>query len=190
MKKHCWKWLYWLGFLIMGAGFTADIWWLIAVGIIVVMVSAANISTRYYKKLFRVTVDYTKTLVEMIKAGNYDWVDSDITDKNFPLQGQGQVELNIKLINYGKFMDSAEIIRDLDNRGLRPATLPELLAFGSKYPEKQREFPIVALGSLWRYWHGPRSVECLRGSGSKRILVLGTWGGGWNGYYHYAALRK
>jgi len=139
---------------------------------------------------FKVVVDYSRSLAEMIQSGKYEWVKPDITDKHFPIQGQGQVELDIELVHYGKFMQSDEIIQDLDNRGLRPATLPELLAFGVKYPEKQREFPIVALGSLWRAWDGFHYVAYLYDSGSGRGLDRGIWAAGWGSGYRFAALRK
>lgn len=142
--------------------------------------------------VFPVIVNCSKSLDEMIKAGNYDWVNWDISEKHFPVQGQGQTELNIELIHYGKHMESDDVVRDLEGYGLRPATLSELLAFGAAYPNKQREFPIVALGSVWRSWSGSglRCVLCLRGGGSGRELGLYVWGSGWRGGCRFAAVRK
>lgn len=40
-----------------------------------------------------------------------------------------------------------KVFRELDRRGLRPATIEQLLAFAAKYPAIQKQFPIVALGS-------------------------------------------
>ena len=37
------------------------------------------------RPIFPVTVDYTHSLAQMIVAGKYDSVNSDITDKHFPL---------------------------------------------------------------------------------------------------------
>lgn len=56
--------------------------------------------------------------------------------------------------------------------GKRPATLRELLAFGEANPELQREFPIIALGSVWVYRRGDRRVVCLGRYGSERRLRL------------------
>jgi len=139
---------------------------------------------------FYIVVDYSKSLAQMIQSGNYDWVNDNITSSHFPIQVQGKAELNPELIHYGKYMDSDDIVRDMDNRGLRPATLPELLAFGATYPDKQREFPIVALGSVWRYWYGSRDVACLYGVGSGRGLGLVVWGSGWYDGYRFLAVRK
>ena len=97
---------------------------------------------------FKVTVDYSKTLEQMIADGKYDWKNSDIKAKNFPLNGQGTTAVNIELVHFNRNIESDTALAELDKMGLRPATLPELLAFGAKYPDKQREFPIVALGSV------------------------------------------
>ena len=51
--------------------------------------------------------------------------------------------------------------------GYRPAELHELLAFGEKYKEIQREFPIVALTVLRN-----RCVLSLSGDNSRRYLNL------------------
>jgi len=126
----------------------------------------------------------------MIQAGNYNWINSDITDKHFPVKGSGKVELNPELIHYGKLISSDEIIQDLDQRGLRPATLAELLAFGEKYPDEQRKYPIVALGSVWQHWGGNRYVACLGCFESERELNLHYCGGDWFENYRFLAFRK
>jgi hypothetical protein len=138
-----------------------------------------------------IIVDYTRSLAEMIKAGAYDFVNPDITSERFPIKGIGKVKLNPELIHYGKFMSSDDIIKDMNQRGFRPATLPELLAYGEKYPDKQREFPIIALGSVWRSWYGGRSVACLLpAGGSARWLGLPDWGGDWRDSDRFLAFRK
>jgi len=101
------------------------------------------------KEVFRVIVDYGKTVAEMIKAGKYVWYNDDITIEHFPVKSNGQVELNIELVRCDEGMKSNDVIKDLDRRGFRPATLHELLAFGAQYPDVQRDFQIVALGSTW-----------------------------------------
>jgi hypothetical protein len=135
-------------------------------------------------------VDYTQTLHQMIRTGYYDWVNSDISASHFAVQGQGKIELNIEFLNYGKVMESDDIARDLKSRGLRPATLPELLAFGATYPEKQREFPIVALGFVWRGSGDGRCVPSLVGDEFRRALRLDLWNDPWYSICRFAAVRK
>ena len=43
-------------------------------------------SPRAIPQTFKVLVDYTQPLEEMIEEGNYDWVNPNITENHFPLQ--------------------------------------------------------------------------------------------------------
>ncbi len=118
---------------------------------------------------YMVTVDYAKSLPDMIKAGNYGYANEDITPKRFPIKGDGKVGVEIVLVHFGKDMQSDDVLAELDKLGLRAAVLPELLAFGETHPEVQREFPIIALGSIANvggerfvpylgYWNGRRKL--------------------------------
>jgi hypothetical protein len=139
----------------------------------------------------RIVVDYSRSLAKMIEAGNYDWVHSNITDKHFPVKGSGLVGLATEIIYYGKHVSSSDIIKDLDSRGLRPATLAELAAFGEIYPDKQREFSIAALGSVWhRDDNGHDYVACLYSDAPYRSLNLSHWDGLWQSEYRFLAIRK
>ncbi len=142
--------------------------------------------------LFCVTVDYSMTIEQMIAAGRYDWQNNDVNDKHFPIPPSKRVrqEVAIKLVQFDSNMESEEVLRELDKMGLRPAELPELLAFGAAYPEKQREFPIVALGSVWHDWDGDRGVACLYRDADKRNLDLDWWSGGWGSGGRFAAVSK
>jgi len=142
------------------------------------------------KNLFPIIVDYSKSLDKMIKAGNYYCVNPEnISQGYFLIQGQGKHKLSIELVHYGKYMKSNGVIRDLNSRSLRPATLPELLAFGAKYPKIQRKFPIVALGSVAQNRLGDRYVVYLGGSVSGRVLIM-MYDGSWEGNYRFAAVNK
>lgn len=140
--------------------------------------------------IFPITVNYDVRLERMIEDGKYDWKNSDINSKNFPVEGKGTSAVNIELVHLNRNVTSDEAYAELDKQGLRPADLPELLAFGAKYPDKQREFPIVALGSVWRNSNGYRGVPCLHRGGSKRRLGLRWLENGWYAFYCFAAVRK
>lgn len=79
---------------------------------------------------------------------------------------------------------------ELDRRGLRPATIEELLAFGAAYPDKQREFSIIALGSVCIGQPIRRNyVPCLWLESAGRCLGLrGAELGGWYANYRFAAV--
>lgn len=146
-------------------------------------------ATRTSSDFFSVVVDYTQSLAAMIKAGKYDWVNPDITEQHFPVK-PGSKDVSIELVHFDRVMTSDEVLTELDRKGLRPATLPEVLAFGAKYPEKQREFPIVALGSVWRGWNGFRFVPYLWSDAGERGLSLDWLDRRWSGRYRFAAVRK
>ena len=136
-----------------------------------------------------VVVDYSRTLGQMIEAGHYNYADKSITPKNFPLTGEGQVELDLCLVHFNRDITSEAAMKELEKMGMRPATLPELLALGEKYPEEQRQYPMIALGSVWRSPHGDRSVPCLGGWRGGRLLSLRWFGGGWIADCRFLAVR-
>lgn len=76
----------------------------------------------------------------MIATGHYNHTNPDINDRNFPLQGEGEVPLDLILVHFNRDITSKDAIAELKQMGLRPATLPELLALGEKYPEEQRQY--------------------------------------------------
>ena len=139
---------------------------------------------------YKVLVDYEQTLQQMIANGKYDYVNSDINQSNFPVSGNGKQEVVVELVHYGRDMETDDVLKDLESKGMRPAILPELLAFGATHTEKQREFPIVALGSVWRGRDGGRRVPCLGRCGSGRWLRLYWDDEGWGDGCRFAAVRK
>lgn len=142
------------------------------------------------RQLFTVVVDYGQPLAEMIAMGKYDFANSDINADHFPVSGEGQQEVAVELFHFNKSISSEKAIAEMDAVGYRPAILPELLALGASQPELQRQFPIVALGSVWQGPDGSRSVACLYRSYAERSLYLRWFGYGWNDVYRFAAVRK
>lgn len=143
-------------------------------------------------KIFPVTADYDLSLTEMIAAGKYDWVDGDITADHFSIGG-GLVEVSVgvELVHLNHVVGSEDVPDDeLDRAGFRPASLAELLAFGARYPEEQRKFPIFALGSGWQDCDGCRNVPVLWSRSGERLLGLAWFESRWCGNIRFAAVRK
>lgn len=140
--------------------------------------------------IYSAIVDYNMSLADIIKVGKYDWVNDDITAKNFPITGSGKVEVSLELVHLNKSVSTEDVLAHMEANGLRPATLVELLAFGAKYPELQREFPICALGSSWVLRDGSRYVPYLGRDDSKRFLNLRWFDYDWDGYGRFLAVRK
>jgi hypothetical protein len=139
---------------------------------------------------FPVTVNYDLTVEAAVDAGNYQGVNSSITSKNFPPSRHGQENLEILLVRYDRRMTSESVLEELDRENLRPAELPEFLAFGATYPEVQRKFSVVGLGSVWCDRKGYRNVPCLYTASEGRYLDLHWWDDGWYSYSRFAAIRK
>jgi hypothetical protein len=98
------------------------------------------------------TINYSRTLQEMIDAGNYDWVDNYFTEKGSLLLdsiGSSEASVSVKIFKLKGFIFSEDAVAEMLKDGFRPATLAELLALGEAYPEIQKENPIIALYSVY-----------------------------------------
>ncbi len=146
-------------------------------------------SSKPTRNVYPVAVDYGKSVEEMVELGRYDWSNDAITSNNFPTERSGREKIQIELVHFSWYGGTDEVLKELNGMGLRPAELRELLAFGEKYPEVQREFPIIALGSVWRS-PGGRRVPYLGGSSSVRRLGLRWVEIDWEEIYRFAAVCK
>lgn len=139
--------------------------------------------------VFEVRIDYALSFNEMVRAGKYDEVSSHITEEHFPVKGKGNVNVRIEFVQFSMDMSSEQVFTELYRTGRRPATIEELLALGSLYPELQQQFPIIALSSVWRGPDGFRRVAYLGKNSHKRSLCLILWSSGWSSHYHFAAVH-
>ncbi len=139
--------------------------------------------------LYPITVDYDITVEDAIKAGNYDEVYDlgCITQKNFPIQKKGKSELVVEIIKLDYWATTEEVLKELDRLGYRPVDLMELLAFGAKYPDVQREFTVVALGSMHKSHHGYYVWPTLHVGSRWLTLSSEAW---WFPESGYATVRK
>lgn len=140
----------------------------------------------------KVSVDYAKPLKEMIKAGNLQYADANITDEHFPINPRPNGELEVQLIQFDKTRDSGEASAELGVKGLRPVELSELLAFAAAHPDEQKKGPIVALGSQWQYPKGSPIVPYLWSdaeTGERTLNLVGFYRG-WGPHYRFAGVRK
>src|SRR5262245_15280609 len=136
-----------------------------------------------------IEIDFSQTLEAMIAAGRYDWVNSDITAKNFPVEGEGKKTFRTKLFHFGRNISSEDAVAAMEKENFAPATHVHGLAFGATFPDEQRTYPIVCLGSSARV-HFSRSVVCLHGGDAYRGLDLYVWDGDWDDYWHFLAVQE
>ncbi|OGY64493.1 MAG: hypothetical protein A3I24_03945 [Candidatus Harrisonbacteria bacterium RIFCSPLOWO2_02_FULL_41_13b] len=143
------------------------------------------------KAIFPTSVDYSKSLAQMIKSCNLNWVNPNITEAHFPKgKAGGKAEFNLEFFHPNKVMSSDQILIEMKNRKLRPAELPMGLAFAEKYPEEQRKGPIVIFGSMWRGWRAHRLVPYLYSISGRRYLRLYWFEDGWDVGYWFLAVRE
>src|SRR5262249_21695599 len=121
---------------------------------------------------YPVTIKYNKTLQQMIRVGNYRYVSEHIIEQNFPIDGSGTVSLELITFYFRRPISSKAAVCAMKRAGYRPSILPELLALGRKYPELQRRFSIIALGSPWVSPYGDRRVPSLDIYEGNRTLSL------------------
>lgn len=104
------------------------------------------------EKIYKVIVDYKRSLAKMIKAGKYNKIDGDINDANFPIQGKGKYEVDLVVVETSQAATNAQVLMLLRRLNLMPANLVQLLAFRATYPNYMISGyfeGIVALGSSW-----------------------------------------
>ncbi len=135
------------------------------------------------------TTKVVLTLTSLIEVGKYDWVNSDITEARFPMPENFTLGAEPKLYHLNRNISSEKAIEEMAKDGFRPATIWDLLDFGAKNPELQRQFPIVALGSVCRV-SVRRFVACLGRDDSGRSLNLDWYGRGWGGGGRFLAVRN
>ncbi len=140
--------------------------------------------------IVRLFVDYAKPLSEMIQAGHYGYVNSDITEKHFSVNRRPNAKVEMKVFHFNQAMESDQVISEMAKQGYRPAELPEALAYAKANPDEQRKYLIVILGSVWRHWYGGRSVPYLHEWLGERNLCLGWFAGEWSSDCRFLAVRK
>ena len=94
---------------------------------------------------FVLVVDRTKSVEEMIVAGNYDYATPDINCERCPAVRDDTIG-DATLFHFDVELSTEVCLSTLDKIGYRAADVSELLAFGATYPEEQRKYPIFALG--------------------------------------------
>ncbi len=145
---------------------------------------------------FKALVNYTQTSYEELKRRFPAYINPEYKGKKFvPIECckaaalSGDREVAFEYIHMDRIAYTVEVLAEMDRKGLRPALYEELLAFAEKYPDEQRKFPIVALGSETRAVIG-RYIAYLWSDGDGRCLCLNWLGYVWSNGHRFLAVRK
>ena len=124
----------------------------------------------------------------MLEACKFDWVNSNITPENFPIAEEPEGS-EFVLVHLNKTASTEEAEAEIKKQGLEPATLADLLLYVRNNPNKQKEFPIVALGSkqdLDGYWNSPYASYWF----GERNLVLRWREDDWSRRFRFLARKR
>jgi hypothetical protein len=129
-------------------------------------------SNQSKKTRFSIFVDYARSIEELVRLGKYDSSGVGFTTENFPTKRIGKVKMKVQFIPSALSITSKVALEASDKMGYRALEACELLTFGAKYPDIQREFPILALGSTFKDENNMRYVACLLKSEEGRVAYL------------------
>ncbi|MEX1997604.1 MAG: hypothetical protein WEA04_02930 [Candidatus Andersenbacteria bacterium] len=136
-------------------------------------------------ELGELTVGEKATTEEMVRAGEYNYANENITTANFPITRRGPRKLY--LVHFKKDMESEQVEAAVAAMGDKElAKTEDLLAVGlhPKHKELQREFPTICLGSS-AVLDGDRHVPCLGRWGDGRELDLDYYDSRWDDYCRF-----
>jgi len=119
------------------------------------------------ENIFQLAVDGNRTTEEMVEAGKYVWVHSQIDSENFPARPRPAGQRIIELIGFDydpPYDPTYVVLAKAKKRGLERPVYEDALDFGEQFPEKQTKKLIVFL-------HEPLADLC---GNNKEVMVLGN----------------
>ncbi len=136
-----------------------------------------------------ITVVSDLVLQQRIANGKYGWINSNINEKRFPhdVTTVGEWEYDLYHPNCDISSEDAKSRAEVD--GFIVAKAEHLLSFGESFPEEQRKYPIIALGSVCEVDGGRRVLALWDGDG-RRDLRLYCWSAGWDSRCRFLRVRK
>lgn len=149
-----------------------------------------NDTSSFVTDVFRVFVDETQSVEDLINLGNFCWRDKDVVSKNFPKPTNGQIsEKGIALFHFNRTMFSRNVIDEINREGRRLANVWEIISLAIKEPDLYKKFPIVAFGSSPDI-DGRQRVVCIRKSlvENDHGIFLYSMGDVWNDSFRFAAI--
>jgi hypothetical protein len=144
------------------------------------------------KQPLTLSVDHSKPLRARIAAGRYTDLSKGILSES-PSRKNGRREYEARIFHFDEIISSQGAKKKIEQADKRlpwkVAPVDQLVALGNLLPHLQRQFPIVALGTVFKKGPVPQ-VACLHhGDGLKRYIVLRWIGDDWCGDFAFLAIR-
>lgn len=140
----------------------------LALGICVAMVCCALSASAGEDGIFEVRIAADIPVGSLVAEGKYDYVNPDL-----PLLSPAPdvtEKLCVRFMQVTKKTSYDEALMAIKALGARPATFAELLVFGGRYPEAQKEGLIAALGTKWWGIRGGESLAYLGADARGRFV--------------------
>jgi len=137
------------------------------------------------------TIEAGLMFEERITRGQYSWRNSDLREEWFPVTADqvGKWEWRLFHFNFNCKIPSRKASFLIKENAFELGQIGHILAFGEKYPEEQRKFPIIGLGSVAGF-DVDHYVPALGIFGAERTLNLGWFEGGWSNGHRFLGVRR
>ena len=135
------------------------------------------------------TIESNLSFRERVTRGQYNWQNSDLTEDRFPVAAEQIGCWEWKLFHFDRDISFKEVWQLTKEEGFTPGAIGHILAFGESFPEEQRKYPIIGLGSVAEVgleYHVPGLW--LHDDG--RILYLHCSDDNWARYYRFLGVRR
>ncbi|MDX1535598.1 MAG: hypothetical protein R3346_02465 [Candidatus Spechtbacterales bacterium] len=86
---------------------------------------------------------------DLLERGSWYNVDSRINSDNFSGKDEKIEGLEFSVLRFREMIDAESVLADMELQGLEPGTLEELLLVEVQAPDFERQWPVVALGSVF-----------------------------------------
>jgi hypothetical protein len=138
--------------------------------------------------------DKSQMLEKMVATGKRAWNIDVVRVKRTKKIGAGQIEFQAKLIKFYNekitLKEALRLIKVFDvNNPWEPGKIEHLLSFAQEYPDEQRKYPIIGLGSVVECG-GQICVPFLGLGYDGRCLSLDFKQSGWNSTHRFLVVRK
>lgn len=119
------------------------------------------------------TVDFSKSIEEMIKNGHFNSKTEQFVEEKIPSTFDKKEEVYVKLFHFDYEIHFAKLSKIMNSAGYRQGVMRELLTLDIVRPDLTDNFSVVALGSYWSN-NGYTSKPCLGldSHGIKRLSLF------------------
>jgi hypothetical protein len=135
-----------------------------------------------------IVVSPSLTISKRIALGSYDWKNDDITSRWFPHNSTTVGEWEYDMYHPDCSISSEDAKKGAEVDGWVVGKTDHLLALGEQFPDLQRQFRVIALGSVSKIYHRPHVLGLWESRG-ERGLGLYSWNTPWKWRFRFLRVR-